>query len=105
MKSNRKLIALFVALVIIVNFPILSSFSAFAHQTMLDVDYDKCTASERSDGIDEMWYVLEKNGVCRHISHEVDTIRYRFRNDLDWVPMDASEEFGEEIKNAVANSI
>ncbi len=105
MKSNRKLIALIVTLVVIVNFPVLSSFSVFAHQTMLNVNYDNCTASEKSDGIDEMWYVLEKDEVCRHISHEVGTIRYRFRNDLDWVPMEELEEFGEEIKAAVAASI
>ena len=105
MKLIKKIIAFTMVLFLIVNFSTFGSISAFAHSTMLNIEYDPCNGRNRSDDMDEMWYVLEKDGVCRHISHEVGTIRYRFRNDLDWVPMEESEEFGEEIKAAVAASI
>ena len=105
MKLIKKIISFIVVLFLIANFSTFGSISAFAHSTMLNIEYDPCNGRNRSDGADEMWYVLEKDRVCRHISHEVGTIRYRFRNDLDWVPMEESEEFGEEIKAAVAASI
>ena len=51
----------------------------YAHEAMLDVDYDNCVDST-SDGIDEMWYSLNSNTSCNHISHSMTTIKYYFED-------------------------
>ena len=60
--------------------------------------------SQAHDGIDEMWYVLERYSEQGHLSHETNTIKYYF----DETPPnmgnqilfgDEFEEVLEEIKN------
>jgi len=57
----------------------------FAHEKMLNVEYDDCSVPrdhlgsiKQEDGEDETWYWLIWNNSEYHISHEVDTITYYF---------------------------
>lgn len=109
MKSNKKLVALIMAMVMFVNFSIFGTIQVFAHDAMLNVDYDDCLYEIDSDGIYEMWYALNKSSVCRHISHEEDTIKYYFADSSDggaytWTT-DVSASVAQDIKNAYAESI
>ncbi len=109
MKYNKKLIALIIAILMIVNFSIFGTIQVFAHDAMLNVNYDDCLYEIGSDGIYEMWYALNKNSVCRHISHEEDTIKYYFADSADgstytWTT-DISPSAAQEIKNAYAESM
>ena len=109
MKSNRKFIALIMAIVMIVNFSIFSAIKVFAHDAMLNVDYDDCTGINGSDGIDETWYALDVPPFCYHLGDEVNTIKYYFKESSSdgtytWTT-DISESVAQEIKNAYANSM
>ena len=81
-------------------------FPVYAHESIIDVNYDNCILDEHnSDGIDEMWYILESSVGFRHVGHEVSTIRYYFEetNPLTgctWIPDGEPEVVAEEIKNA-----
>ena len=105
MKLIKKIISFILVLFLIANFSTFASISAFAHSTMLNIEYDPCNGQKGSDGADEMWYVLERDGINRHISHEVETVRYYFADTTDWIPFRHSDEVGEEIKETIANSI
>ncbi len=70
MKTNKKVLALFMALVIIVSFSVLSTIQSYANNARQEVSYDNCVASNY-DGIDEMWYVLT--------SYSLRKARGRFR--------------------------
>ena len=109
MKFNERFIAFIMALIMVVNFSILGTIQVFAHDAILDVEYDDCIYETGTDGIDEMWYALNKNSVCRHISHEEDTIKYYFANSAEgstytWTT-DVSASVAQEIKNAYAESM
>lgn len=75
-------------LVAILGISILSSsiISAYAHEALLDVDYDDCVVDlERGtpvdDGKDEIWYYLYSSEVANHVNHlddKTQTIRYYF---------------------------
>ena len=105
MKFNKRFISFAVTLIIIFSFFTANSIPVLAHGTVLDVIYDDCIGIADNDGIDEMWYVLERGDISHHISHETTTIRYRFEEDPEWIPVGLPEAVGEEIKEAFSNSI
>ena len=114
MELSKKAIALFLMLMIIVNFSIFGVVQALAHETILNVEYDYCSKAYQTDGIDEKWYVLytrrtsSSNSKCYHISHETQTIKYYFADESPtgyrW-DTDITEEMAEEIKTCYANSM
>ncbi len=109
MKSKKRLTAVALALIIVLNCFILGAIQSFAHSKMLDVGYDDCVFAYRSDGIDEMWYTLTKGNLCRHYSHESKTIKYYFSETskdgtYSWTT-DVSENVANEIKSTYAESM
>ena len=109
MKSNKKLVALVMAIVMVVNFSIFGAIQVFAHDAMLNVDYDDCKGVNGSDDIDETWYVLDVPPFCYHLGDEVDTIKYYFEETSSdgtytWTT-DVTESVAQEIKTAYANSM
>ena len=108
--KKKKHIALFTALLLIVNVALLCPIYASAHASLLNVAYDDCAAKIDGDHIDEMWYILGEGDSLKHISHEEFTIKYYFSNaSLDgadtWTSNNISVELAQEIKNAYANSM
>lgn len=53
-EEKTKIYCTYGALIIIANFSIASSISVYAHESLLNVNYDTCTDSTNDDGIDEM---------------------------------------------------
>lgn len=114
MKLSRRTIALFLMVVMIVNFLTLGAVQALAHETILNVEYDPCSKADPADGIDEKWYVLYTrrelfgNSKCYHLSHETQTIKYYFADESPtgyrW-DTDISAGLAEEIKACYANSM
>ena len=86
--------------IIIANFLASMTINTFAHETMLDVEYDACVDSLIGDSAYEMWYVLDDDSNCYHISHLENTIKYYF-DDQSW----SSITDAEDIQNAYANSM
>ena len=72
MKMCKRLFAYLLLLTIIANFLVMQ---AFAHRSVLYVDYDRCAGDADRDGLDETWYVLQTSDICAHISDEVKTIK------------------------------
>lgn len=108
MNKIKKLTTIGIFLFIITFMSTCGLTQVFAHETMLDVEYDKCINSS-GDGIDEMWYKLDNNTECRHYGHETNTIRYYFEEksidgSYTWTT-DLSTSEAEEIKTAYANSM
>ena len=100
---RKRIIAITLTFVFLIIFISVEGGSAFAHDYMLNVEYDACVATVDGDGVDEMWYKLDSSSVCKHLSHEVLTVRYYFINSLDGddiqdIPIDS-------IKEAYANSM
>ena len=110
MKLNKKIVAIIMSLITIINLSIFSVFQVFAHSAILDVEYDNCIASNNADGINEAWYVLNStNSQLYHISHEEQTIKYYF-SEIDPVSgytwtTDISASEAQAIKDAYANSM
>ena len=71
---------IYICLILIISIFAMSTIQVFAHPQMLNVLYDTCVGSYDEDGINEMWYALNNNGNCKHISHEETTIKYCFSN-------------------------
>lgn len=90
------------SLVIVLQFITVLTIPAFAHNSMLYVDYDNCQEDLNGDGINEMWYVLQDDSYNLHYPHEAATITYRFVDDpaagYSWTPNGKAEAVGEEIK-------
>ena len=110
MKYSKKIISLTITIAIVFNIFMLSDIKAMAHEAMLDVEYDNCITHESNqvpeDGIDEMWYGLEFENVCRHISHNETTIKYYFSDlSYDGTYSWPADNVGQEIKDAYANSM
>lgn len=106
MKMCKRLFAYLLLLTIIANFLVMQ---AFAHRSVLYVDYDRCAGDADRDGLDETWYVLQTSDICAHISDEVKTIKYYFEplsrdGTYTWTT-DVSESVAQEIKDAYANSM
>ena len=108
MKIIVKKLSLVLILVMIFSFSNFSLLQTFAHDAMLEVEYDNCIASKTGDSIDEMWYALIKGSYCYHLSTEETTIKYYFApiaaNGYTWTT-DVSSDVAEEIKDAYANSM
>lgn len=66
---EKKVISILITLAIVVNIAVLKPITVFAHEAPLEVNYDACVEDLEGDGIDEMWYILENDEGCRHISH------------------------------------
>lgn len=106
MKMCKRLFSFLLLLTIIANFLVMQ---AFAHRSVLYVDYDECVSNKNLDGLDETWYILQTSSACTHISDEVKTIKYYFEplsrdGTYTWTT-DASESIAQEIKDAYANSM
>lgn len=99
-----------IVFIMVVNCFILGTIQSFAHDAILNVDYDDCIPGNNFDGIDEIWYVLHwgTSGKYYHYPDEENTIRYYFEESSSdgytWTT-DASTEEAQEIKNAYANSM
>ncbi len=107
--KKRRYATLARALVIVLNFSMFGAMQASAHSAMLDIAYDDCEAERFDDGINEVWYFLDKNAICWHLSHEESTIKYYFKDtfsdgEYTWTT-DVSEAVAQEIKNAYADSM
>ena len=72
MKSFKKLSAFLLALVMVVNLSVLGT-QVSAHEAVLDVGYDICVPNRAMDGVDELWYVLNKNSHCYHCTSPLKT--------------------------------
>ena len=119
MKMNKKLTAFLMALIVFINCVAFGVVPIFAHDVMLSVTYDDCSEAglDRDDpnvtyvpedGINETWYSLIRDSVCRHIGNETNTIKYYFEeipNDSVIWDMGFTEADMEEIKIAYANSM
>ena len=65
------------SIILFLNVYTLSVTYAFAHDTVLDVEYDQCVLEEEvNDGIQEAWYSIYFVDRCFHISDTVQTVRY-----------------------------
>lgn len=95
-----RIIAFFAICITLVTIP------AYAHNAMLDIDYDDCEGDANSDGINETWYCLDSSAYCYHLSHEVETIKYYFLNsdECSWTSY-VSTEIAAEIQAAYARSM
>ena len=100
------------------------SINAFAHENVLNIDYDECIIptdedgnTNIQDGEDEMWYCIAsvndaKNNVfCEyHLYESITTIKYYFEpfaedgSGYSW-NTEVSEETANEIKQAYADSM
>ena len=113
MKILHKIVALLLIFVLMYT----SSGYVFAHQQMLNIEYDDCEVPiddsgniTNTDGEDETWYWLEWYGSEYHISHTVETIKYYFSDismdgsSYTWTT-DITETEANEIKEAIANSM
>ncbi len=107
----KKIISI-ITLVILIT----QSISVYAHESMLNIDYDDCIVPMEggvitpTDGEDETWYWLINNLKEYHISHETETIRYYFsdsakdNSSYTWTT-ELSESEAAEIKQAYADSV
>ena len=114
----KKIVSLTIVTIIVANFLILGDMKALAHPKVLKVEYDVCIADYQNDGIDEMWYLLDRpldnEIICRHISHDTITIKYYFAetdfgNTYTWTTdfsnQETAQELAQEIKDAYADSM
>jgi hypothetical protein len=64
-KFREKFLSIIMSLVMVLQFIIVLAMPTFAHNSMLDVDYDNCQKDLNGDGINEMWYILNflKEGI------------------------------------------
>ncbi len=79
----------------------------FAHEDILEVDYDICNHQYDGDGIHEAWYSVFYGEDSYHIGHEVTTIKYYFvetYNSYTW-STDMSEAEADAIKAAFVESM
>lgn len=110
MELNKRFIAFIATLAIVVNFLMFSTVQIFAHDTVLDVEYDDCVFDEQNHLIDDAWYFLDRNNtVCYHLDEET-TIKYYFEDpspdDVEaWAEEGPSDEIVQDIKNAYAYSM
>lgn len=75
----------------------------FAHDALLDVEYDDCIYDLYGDGIDEMWYKLDSLSSLKHLDNDTITIKYYYSVFLESeepqnIPID-------DIKEAYTNSM
>lgn len=113
MKCGKKIFSLIMAIAITTNIFIFSDIQVLAHESILDIEYDDCITPEvgvgTQDGIDEMWYVLDAQNICQHISHNETTIKYYFSDysydkTYTWTT-DVSSAVAQKIKEDYSNSM
>ena len=110
MKVKSRIVAFFMALIIMLSFSIFGIIQSFAHSAMLNVSYDDCVPEMDEDGINEMWYTLTDNFGCYHYPESEYTIKYYFEEASSTNPnytwaTEVSETIAQEIKEAYANSM
>ena len=107
MKLYKRLSIIY-AVIVFLNFCILGELQPAAHEELIDVSYDACSYSENDQGINKRWYVLNDIASSRHLSHEVNTIKYYFEeipdNSSIWSDQ-VNESLIEEIKTSFVNSM
>lgn len=109
---RRKIFCLLLVIFVCVGFISTIKFTVFAHSQMLHVSYDNCVSDNNGDGLDEMWYILNWDAKCYHISQATTTIKYYFEETVGdengplfrWGDYMTTEE-QQEVKNAIANSM
>lgn len=96
---------------------VVSPINVYAHENLLDIEYDECSPDENGDGEDEIWYYLselkyslEEELEYYHLDDDVTTIKYYFEeNDLDGTGYswntDVNDDLAEEIRQAYINSV
>lgn len=98
-----------------------NSLKVFAHQSLLNIEYDNCAKNSDADCEDERWYYLIEDEYLpsydsdlvtdfRHLSHEVQNIEYYFETydyegtGYTWTE-NISLQIAEEIRNAYIDSM
>lgn len=98
-----------------------NSLKVFAHQSLLNIEYDNCAKNSDADCEDERWYYLIEEEYLpsydsdlvinfRHLSHEVQNIKYYFETydyegtGYTWTE-NISLQIAEEIRNAYIDSM
>ena len=66
MKLSKRFIAMMLSLIITMNFLTHNAAYILAHNGIQDVTYDNCNGMPTGDGVEEMWYVLERNSISKH---------------------------------------
>ena len=70
----------FLSKILIISMLFVCNLSIFAHDAILNIEYDNCILSDNTgDGDDEMWYCISNAGE-KHISEQVTTIKYYFED-------------------------
>ncbi len=106
-----------------------SVISAYAHEALLDIEYDECeltfkdNGSTADTGEDEIWYYLNSRDISnyvRHLDDKTQTIRYYFAdsakddNTYTWttdikeilgIAQEEAEQMAENIKQAYVASM
>ena len=58
---KRKIVALIMSLITVINFSVIGAIPIFAHESVLDVGYDNCIGLDDGDGIDDTTTNIEFN--------------------------------------------
>ena len=104
--KNNKFIAFVLSIILFLNVYTLSVTYAFAHDAVLNVEYDECVwKNEVNDGIQEAWYGIYIVDRCYHISDTVQTVKYRFVDNPYTGESWENVPDAEEIKNAYVDSM
>jgi len=117
MKNNKKILALIVSIVTIINCFSMNMFCAYAHSNTLSIEYDDCIPTNNDDGSNERWYMLSEPAeredgpsIAMHIDQNVHEIIYYFEptsedGSFSWTSNNVSPTEANEIKTAYANSM
>lgn len=109
--------SIFLCVLIVLSCMICATITAYAHDALLDVVYDKCIYSSPengaelpADGIDETWYILIGGGDSSHMATEINTIEYYFAPESEdgqytWTSGNISPDTANEIKETYAQSM
>lgn len=113
----KKIIVCLIAFFILIFSILISPLNVYAHDSILNIEYDECNPDIYGDGEDEIWYYLCELGYSAgpdflyyHLDNDITTIKYYFEeSDLDgtgyrW-ETDVSESLAEEIKQSYINSV
>lgn len=104
----RKVAILLLTFITAMTYATFGSTQVFAHDALLNVEYDNCMNDKNSDGIYETWYNLEQATFIRHIDDDLDTIYYYFEDDPNgytWEECLRSDSRREAVQKAFASSM
>ena len=82
--SMKKILLYILSTITILSCISISSVQVYAHDALLNVEYDDCIYNLNGDGIDEMWYTLNNSSSCWHLDDNITTIKYYFENVSDF---------------------